>query len=55
MGQRERTLYLSVTRKLNKVPSTKLFILYIFSFEFLFLFIDDEEAHDCSHMICHMM
>ena len=32
-------------------------IQYFFSFEFSFLFMifDDEEAHDCGHMTCHMM
>ena len=32
-----------------------LFFLILYSSEFLFLFIDDEEAHDCSHMTYHMM
>jgi len=33
-----------------------LFLLSIFlDFLFLFLFIDDEEACDCSHMTCHIM
>jgi len=36
-----------------------LFILSIFLnflfFDFFFLFIDNEEACDCSHMTCHMM
>jgi len=36
-----------------------LFLLFIFldffSFKFFFLFIDNEEAHDCGHMTCHIM